>query len=165
MRLRPDLARRRLCAHRFSSTSPQLQRNAQWSAHLSLIMRISDRGTFLRWETGPTAPVRIESTVSFGCGSCSMQNRGMLTTSNTHICFVELPIEAVVLFYFQSMSAWEYHCNWPHTSAEICRDLERIWNARNSLKRTCRTGPVCPSFWRRTSASASRRKGAKSSPH
>jgi hypothetical protein len=43
--------------------------------------------------------------------------------------FAQLPVEAKVLFYIQSMSALEYHCNWPHTAAEVYRDLEVIWNA------------------------------------
>jgi hypothetical protein len=46
-----------------------------------------------------------------------------------HVPFVELPIEAMAMFYIESMSAWRCHCNWPHTSAEIAHDLERIWNA------------------------------------
>jgi hypothetical protein len=54
----------------------------------------------------------------------------MIDTFRTnHEPFAELPIEAMALFYFESMSAWEYHCNWPHTATEIYRDLERIWNA------------------------------------
>lgn len=53
----------------------------------------------------------------------------MLPISNAHVSFAQLPIEAKVLFYIQSMSAWEYHCNWPHKAAEIYGDLERVWNA------------------------------------
>jgi hypothetical protein len=53
----------------------------------------------------------------------------MIDTCRTnYVPFAELPTEAKVLFYIQSMSAWEYHCNWLHTPAEVYRDLERIWN-------------------------------------
>ena len=53
----------------------------------------------------------------------------MSTDTNIHLPFAQLPIEARVSFYFQSLSAFEYHCCWPHTSAEIHSDLERIWDA------------------------------------
>lgn len=54
----------------------------------------------------------------------------MINTFRTnHVSFAKLPIEAKVLFYIESMSAWEYHCNWPHTAAETYHDLETIWNA------------------------------------
>jgi len=67
---------------------------------------------------------------TFGCGSRSMDNLGMIDTLHTnHIPFAKLPIEAMALFYIESMSAWQYHCNWPRTAAEISRGLERIWNA------------------------------------
>jgi hypothetical protein len=51
----------------------------------------------------------------------------MIDTCRTnHLPFAELPIEAKVMFCFQSMSSLEYHCNWPHTAAEIYTNLERI---------------------------------------
>jgi hypothetical protein len=53
----------------------------------------------------------------------------MARDSNTHVPFAKLPFEHRVLFYIQSLSAFAYHCCWPHTSAEIHADLERIWNA------------------------------------
>jgi hypothetical protein len=59
-----------------------------------------------------------------------MDNPDMIDTPRTnHIPFAKLPIEAMALFYIESMSARQYHCNWPHTATEICRDLEQIWNA------------------------------------
>lgn len=71
-----------------------------------------------------------------------MQNLETMTYNNTHVLFAKLPIEAKALFYFQSMAAWEYYCNWPHTSAEIYGDLERIWNAERltpeDLRNWCR---------------------------
>jgi ribonucleotide reductase beta subunit family protein with ferritin-like domain len=51
------------------------------------------------------------------------------TVRANHLPFAELPIDAKVMFYIQSMSAMEYHCNQPQTAAEIYHDLERIWNA------------------------------------
>jgi hypothetical protein len=72
---------------------------------------------------------RRESEHPFGKTPSSTQNQGMITDHKTPIPFAQLPIEAMALFYFQSMSAYEYHCNQPHTSAEIYRDLENIWNA------------------------------------
>ncbi len=69
------------------------------------------------------------SAAPFGCGSCPMQNRSMRTSSSYHVSFAQRPIEDKVLFDIQSMSAWEYHCNWPHTAAEVYHDLERIWTA------------------------------------
>ena len=33
------------------------------------------------------------------------------------------------IVHLESLSAMEYHCSEPHTSAEIYRYLERIWNA------------------------------------
>ena len=65
----------------------------------------------------------------------------MINISHTnHLPFAQLPIEAKVLFYIQSMSAWQYHCNWPHTAAEVYRDLERIWNAAGLTPEDLRDG-------------------------
>jgi hypothetical protein len=55
---------------------------------------------------------------------------GMKNECNPHTLFAQLPIEARVLFYIQSMSAWEYHCRSPHTAVEVNADLESIWNAQ-----------------------------------
>jgi Zn-dependent M28 family amino/carboxypeptidase len=66
----------------------------------------------------------------------------MLDTSRTtQVPFAELPIEAKVLFYFQSMAAWEYHLNWAHTAADVYRDLERIWNAEQLTFQDLRDWP------------------------
>jgi hypothetical protein len=65
----------------------------------------------------------------FGCKSSSTHYRNMETIEVAHVPFAQLPIEARALFYIQSMAAWEYHCNLPHSAAEIRSDLERIWNA------------------------------------
>jgi hypothetical protein len=71
-----------------------------------------------------------------------MDNRDMIDTFRTnHLPFAELPIEAMTLFYFESMSAWEYHCKRPHTSAEIYRDLEQIWNAEKLTQEDLRDWP------------------------
>lgn len=58
-----------------------------------------------------------------------------------HMPFAELPIEAKVLFYIQSMSAREYHCNWPRTAAQVYRDLERVWDAEQLTLRDLRDWP------------------------
>jgi hypothetical protein len=68
----------------------------------------------------------------------------METSSNSQLPFAELPIEAKVLFYIESMPCLEYHLNWPHTAAEIYRDLERIWNAEKLTQEDLRD-------WRRMS--------------
>jgi hypothetical protein len=65
----------------------------------------------------------------------------MITNCNPHMPFAQLPIEAKVLFSIQSMSAWEYYCNWPHTPDEIRCDLERIWNAEELSQEDLRDWP------------------------
>jgi hypothetical protein len=79
----------------------------------------------------------VVSAVLFGCGSCSAHNLDIVMIDrNSHIPFAQLPIEAQVLFYMQSMSAWDYHCNGPHTPAEVYGDQERSWNAEGITPRS-----------------------------
>jgi hypothetical protein len=49
--------------------------------------------------------------------------------NKNHIPFAQLPFECHVLFYLLSLSAFEYHCRSPHTSAEIHADLARVWDS------------------------------------
>lgn len=72
---------------------------------------------------------------------CRVVREESCTLRTNHLPFAELPIEAMALFYIESMSAWEYHCFRPHTSAEIYRDLERIWNAEKLTKEDLQDWP------------------------
>jgi|ERR1035437_1133421 hypothetical protein len=49
--------------------------------------------------------------------------------NNAPLPFAQLPFEHRVLFYLLSLSAFEYHCRSPHTSAEIQADLARVWDS------------------------------------
>ena len=82
------------------------------------------------------------------------------TLRTNHTPFAGLPTEAIALFYIQSMSAWTYHCKRPHTSADIYRDLERIWNAEKLTLEDLRDWRRMAKFPGPNLASASRRRGA-----
>ena len=49
--------------------------------------------------------------------------------NNAPLPFAQLPFEHRVLFYLLSLSAFEYHCRSPHTSAEVQADLARVWDS------------------------------------
>lgn len=69
----------------------------------------------------------------------------IITVRTNHVPFAKPPIEAMVLFHFQSISAMEYHCNCPHTTDEAAHDPERIWNAEGLSQEDLRD-------WKRMSA-------------